>query len=65
MTDGFVLVLDTSSHDVKTLIQSRFKEVGGVWCIEAINNDNDLAIGAIGGLFILQIIDNHNVNGIN
>lgn len=58
MTEGNVLILDCSV-DVQVHMEGRFRDVGGIWAITACNNDNDLALGTIGGLYILQIMEKH------
>ncbi len=54
MTDGNVVVLDCSS-DVSVLVERKFKEIGGIWSICGINNDSELAAGALSGLHVIQI----------
>ena len=56
MTEGNVLILDCSV-DVVVLMEGKFRDVGGIWAMCGCNNDNDIAIGTIGGLFMLQILD--------
>lgn len=56
MTDGNVLVLDCEI-DVHVHIEGRFRDIGGIWSICGCNEDNDLALGTIGGLYFLQIMD--------
>lgn len=54
MTDGNVVVFDCSS-DVSVIVERKFKEVGGIWSICSINNDSELAVGSLAGLFIFSI----------
>jgi hypothetical protein len=52
MTDGNIVVLDCSP-DVSVIVEKKFKEIGGIWTICAINNDSDLAVGAMSGLHVI------------
>ena len=52
MTEGNVLILDCSV-DVIVLMEGKFRDIGGIWAICGCNSDNDIAIGTIGGLFML------------
>ena len=52
MTDGNIVVFDCSS-DVSVIVEKQFKEIGGIWSICSINNDSELAVGALSGLHII------------
>ena len=57
MSAGNVIIF-SASFEVKIQIEGCFKDLGGIWSITACNNDADLAIGTVGGLFILNIKEN-------
>ena len=54
MTDGNIVVFDCST-DVSVVVERQFKEIGGIWSICSINNDTELAVGALSGLHIISI----------
>ena len=56
MTDGNVLILNCD-EDVEVWMEGRFRDVGGIWAISGCNEGNDLALGTIGGLYFLQIME--------
>lgn len=57
MTDGNILLLETENDDVQVHMEGRFRDIGGIWSICGCNQDQDLALGTIGGLFFVQIMD--------
>jgi hypothetical protein len=56
MTDGNILILDCTT-DVTVFMEGRFREIGGIWCIATCNEGQDLALGTIGGLYFVQIME--------
>lgn len=52
MTEGHLLLLDCEI-EVKVLMEARFKDIGGIWTLCGCNGDTDLAVGTIGGLFMV------------
>ncbi len=52
MTEGNVLIL-LCEEDISVRMESRFRDIGGIWSICACNKDNDLALGTISGLYIV------------
>ena len=56
MTDGNILLLECAA-DVSVFMEGRFREIGGIWTIAACNEGQDLALGTIGGLFFVQIME--------
>jgi len=54
MTDGNIVVFDCST-DVSVIVERQFKEIGGIWSICSINNDSELAVGSLSGLYIITI----------
>lgn len=52
MTEGNILIL-LCEADVSVRMEGRFREIGGIWSICGCNKDNDLALGTIGGLFVV------------
>jgi len=61
MTDGHVIILgsdsDLPSQSQGTQIKNagHLRDIGGIWSICAINNDTQLALGCISGMYILDI----------
>ena len=54
MTDGNVIVFQTEP-DFGILLEARFPEIGGIWSICGVNEDQDLAVGTLRGLHILNM----------
>lgn len=59
MTDGNVMLLDVNEGDnssnIRVKLETQFKECGGVWSISSVNNDKELALGCLNGVFIAKI----------
>ena len=62
MTDGHVMVLGSGSADetggdmgAQIMNAAHLRDVGGIWTICGVNNDNELALGTITGVHIAQI----------
>ena len=52
MTDGNLLLLDCSV-ELTVLMEAKFRDIGSIWTVCSCNDDNDLALGTLQGLFIV------------
>jgi hypothetical protein len=52
MTEGNVLILE-AGPSVGVLMEGRFPDIGGIWAICSCNSDRDLALGTVGGLYLV------------
>ena len=61
MTDGHCMILGSAADDLEgdngaqILNAAHLRDVGGIWSICGVNNDNELALGTISGVHIAQI----------
>jgi hypothetical protein len=56
LSDGIVLILTSTAVDINVVAEGKFRDLGGIWAVCPVNNDNELAVGCISGLYIVQII---------
>lgn len=54
MTDGHVIIYEVN-NEFLIKVDGRFPEIGGIWSICAINNNQDIAVGTVDGVNILKI----------
>ena len=54
MTDGHILLINET---LETAQQMQLQGVGGIWSLCAFNNDADLAFGALGGVYIAEVLN--------
>jgi hypothetical protein len=51
-----VLLLASTAVDINIIAEGKFRDLGGIWTICPVNNENELAVGCISGLYIVQIL---------
>ena len=61
MTDGHCMVLGTSADELdadkgaQILNAAHLRDIGGIWAVCSVNNDTELALGTISGVYIVSI----------